>query len=70
MELTSIVKKRISDKVLLLCIRPAGQSGWLYTEPAYVLDHITEGEAGDEWELKYVLMTQAEVDALPEFDGW
>ena len=63
--------KVCGDKLFVLCIRPAGEPGWLYcSDLDSVVDMLVEGEPGDEWEMKWTLMTQAEVDAMPEHDGW
>ncbi len=59
------------DKKLVLCIRPDGEPGWLYLEdPEQIVDYMIEGEPGDEWRLKWVLMSREEIDALPEHPGW
>ena len=63
------------DKRFVLCIRPAGEPGWLCcsdldSDLDSVVDMLVEGEPGDEWEMKWTLMTQAEVDAMPEHPGW
>lgn len=56
---------------LVICIRPAGYSGWLYLEsPDYIIDNLIDGDPGDEWELKWELMTPADIEALPEHGGW
>jgi len=63
--------KLCGDKLLVLCIRPDGYDGWLYVErPEDIVDHLIEGEPGDEWELKWTLMTREEIDAMPEHPGW
>ena len=63
--------KVCGDKRFVLCIRPAGEPGWLYcSDLDSVVDMLVEGEPGDEWEMKWTLMTQAEVDAMPEHPGW
>lgn len=63
--------KVCGDKVFVLCIRPAGEPGWLYLErPEDIVDYVLDGEPGDEWEMKWTLMSREEIDALPEHTGW
>ena len=63
--------KLLDGKKLVLCIRPVDCEVWLYLErPEDIVDNITEGDAESEWVLKWIRMTQVEIDALPEFDGW
>jgi hypothetical protein len=57
-------------KILVLAIRPAGFGNWLSIHPDDLLENLIEGEPGDEWELKWRLMTQEEIDAMPEHPGW
>ena len=59
-----------------LFVRPQGGGGWLHMGPA---DRMPAGdlksmlldfEADEDVEVEVRPMTQEEVDALPEFDGW
>ena len=66
-----MLAKVCGDKKFVLCIRPNGEPGWLYLQNAEdIVDYLIEGEPGDEWELKWTLMTQEEIDAMPEHPGW
>lgn len=63
--------KICGDRILVVCIRPAGEPGWLYVEHlSDIEDYLLDVEQGDEWEIKWILMTRAELDALPEHPGW
>jgi len=64
---------------MILTVKPAGECGFLYlgdvNDPLtwvnaseFLIPEIKEGVAA--WELVVKPMTQEELDALPEFDGW
>ena len=42
----------------------------LFTNPVDLLDEIRTFEDDDEIRLELVVMTRAEIKALPEFEGW
>jgi hypothetical protein len=62
-----------------LCVRPEGETAWMYFDPVEDLT-ITDIENAfdvcisepdeDRMEVKIKWLTAAEGDALPEFDGW
>lgn len=53
--------------------RPKRGGPWLHVDRLAELDDVIEGNpygSGDEYEIVATWMTQAERDALGEFDGW
>ncbi len=53
-------------------VRPMGGGSWLFIEHLAHLRDVLDGdiEAGLTFELVSIEMTEAEVEALGEFDGW
>ena len=64
----------LDEKVIVYKLRPAGEFPWLFVPADYVAKHLEEtlheGDENELWEITMVHMTRAEIDALPEFDGW
>lgn len=66
MRLETVPKEPAKQRVV--AIRPKGEKTWCYGDDLTELyDYI---ELGEVFEVKIVLMTRAEIDALPEFAGW
>lgn len=64
-----------NERKLWWKVRPAEGGAWLYTDKlGNFTDVLGDGDDavrdGDAYELYAVMMTQAEIDALPEWDGW
>jgi hypothetical protein len=61
------------EKKRLYKIRPADGGSWLITEDLNYLQEFSgtnESDEGETYEVVVTFMTQAEIDALPEHDGW
>ena len=71
MPIVQRVGKPVAEKKLYLRVSLDG--GGIYVQPLTALDVLTDeiqnSEVGAEWSLKLVEMTQAEYEALPEFEG-
>jgi len=50
-------------------VRLPGFGGYVDT-PQRVAQHMADDEAPDEYEVETVWLTQAQFNALPEFQGW
>lgn len=56
---------------LIPCVKFWFDDKWcLFTNPVDLLDEIRQAEKDDEIRLEFLVMTAAEIAALPEFDGW
>lgn len=59
------------EKKRVCALRPRGSFSWCYVDDlASVGDYMADADIGDVFEVKFVAMTQAEIDAMPEFNGW
>lgn len=56
-----------SPKIKCFKISPLDGGGWLIDEG---FTEILESEVGSEYRVEVIEMTQEELDALPEFDGF
>jgi hypothetical protein len=58
----------VSAKKRVIAVRPKGATAWCYgNDLSELYDYM---EIGEIVEVKLVEMTQAEIDAMPEFEGW
>lgn len=63
------VKAARRDKQKFLKLRPIGGGPWCVCEPVEVMD-LLDGDSPDKYETQEVWMTQAEYEALKDFEGW
>lgn len=64
--------RRGKKKVRVYKLRLPDVSGkrWCLVEASGIKDELEMAEAGDRFEIEVADMTQEEIDALPEFEGW
>jgi hypothetical protein len=67
--------RTVSDQggsgIKVFAMRPKGEGSWLFLDDMSTIgDYLAESDVGDEWEVKITSLTRAEIDALPEFNGW
>jgi hypothetical protein len=62
-------KRAKTDKQKFVKLRPIGETPWCVCEPCEVSDML-EGADPAEYEQVEVWMTQADYEALKEFEGW
>ena len=55
---------------LLFTIRPSYGGQLLICEGSYLTEMVSEAENGDKFLVDMVEMSQPEIEALPEFEGW
>jgi hypothetical protein len=51
-------------------VRPFGGSCWCVMTFAEMTEELKTAETGDVWEIEKVSMTDEQLNALPEFQGW
>lgn len=51
-------------------IRPIGGGQWCVQSPNEVVPIFADGDEDSHYEIKIVMMSKGEIEALPEFDGW
>jgi hypothetical protein len=59
----------MNEKKRMMKVRPKHGGPWLVVNPEHLADSL-DGASEDDYEIGEVFMTEAEADALPEFEGW
>lgn len=60
----------VTDKLRLYRVRPVGERAWCYLLPRDMVAEIDESEGRLVYEVQRVDLSDEEINALPEFDGW